>query len=54
MREFAKESLPGMRMRVVEHWIVAFYDNEPAQLYMISGWLQIYEEDFQINLPRES
>ena len=54
VREFAKESLPDVQMRVVDHRIVAFYDNEPAELSIISGWFQIHEEDFQIDLPRES
>ena len=54
VREFAKESLPGMQIREVDHRIVAFYDNEPAKLFMISEWFQLHEEDFQINLPRES
>ena len=47
MREFAKESLPGMQIREVDHRIVAFYDNEPAKLFMISEWFQLHEKTFK-------
>lgn len=54
MRESVRESLGDMKVIGVDHRIVAFYDKEPAELYSISAWFPLHEEDFLIDLPRET
>ena len=54
VREFVKESLVDMEIEGTDHQIVAFYDKEPAELFVISAWFPLHKKDFQINLPSES
>ncbi len=54
VRESVRESLGDMKVIGVDHRIVAFYDKEPAELYSISAWFPLHEEDFLIDLPRET
>ena len=54
VRESVRESLGDMKAIGVDHRIVAFYDKEPAELYSISAWFPLHEEDFLIDLPRET